>query len=61
MLKDKKILKQIQQEKEELELIKLGIEEEKKQLLFIKEQLENSSAKIDIKNVFVLEKKEFIV
>jgi len=61
MLKDKKILKQIQQEKEELELIKLGIEEEKKQLLIMKEQLENSSAKIDIKNVFVLEKKEFIV
>ena len=50
MFKSKKILKQIEKQKQELEF-------EKQQLLFIKQQLEDSTPKIDIRDVYVFEKK----
>ena len=46
MFKNRKILKQIKKEKEELFLIK-------EELLFIKEQLEDGTPKVDISNVYV--------
>jgi len=50
MFGHKKRLKQIEEEKQQLE-------KEKQELLFIKEQLEDSTPKIDISNVYVWENK----
>ena len=50
MFGSKKGLKQIEEARKQLE-------EEKKELLFIKEQLEDSSPKVDVSNIFVWEDK----
>lgn len=50
MFKNKKLLKEIEIQKQELEY-------EKQQLLFIKQQLEESSPKVDITDVYIFEKK----
>lgn len=46
MIGNKKALRQIQEEREQLEL-------EKQELLFIKEQLEDTSPKVDISNLYI--------
>ena len=53
MFKSKKILQQIEKEKQELLLIKEQIEKEKKELQFIKEKLEASTPMVDISDVYV--------
>ena len=58
MFKNKKILKQIQEEKQLLEEKKRQLETEKQELLFIKEQLKDSSHKVDISNVYIWQDKD---
>ena len=55
MFRNKKILEQIELEKNKLLSIKEEIEKEKQQLLFIKEQLDNTTPKVDISDIYVWE------
>lgn len=51
MFKTKKELKQLEEARKQLE-------NEKQELLFIKEQLENSTPKVDISNVYIWKDKD---